>query len=174
MADERQAAAAAAAAAASFDPSALPTVPPQGQLLPPSGPVRDLDNQLVYALLSDPTQVAQGPRPAILNAASSGSVYLERQSGRFGSLKPKRRMQESAERWKQSSVSYMQQLEGVSIGEDGRGEVWVKKMYGKVLPPKSTRQAGKANSKPSDAASFHAYYLCYYTNGRPLSEKSSS
>ena len=118
---------------AGFDGSVLPTLPPQGALLP-AGPVHELPNTLVYKLLRDATQVAQGPRPAFLRSEHSGGVFIERQAGLFSNLKPKIDRPKGAERWKQSSVSYVQQLEGVSFGDDGRGEVWVKKMYGSVLP----------------------------------------
>jgi hypothetical protein len=118
---------------AGFDGSVLPTLPPQGALLP-AGPVHELPNTLVYQLLRDATQVAQGPRPAFLRPADSGGVFIEREAGLFRNLKPKMDRPKGAERWKQSSVLYVQQLEGVSFGDGGRGEVWIKKMYGSVLP----------------------------------------
>jgi hypothetical protein len=118
---------------AGFDGSILPTLSPQGALLP-AGPVHELPNTLVYQLLRDATQVAQGPRPAFLRPADSGGVFIEREAGLFRNLKPKIDRPKGAERWKQSSVSNVQQLEGVSFGDGGRGEVWVKKMYGSVLP----------------------------------------
>ena len=118
---------------AGFDTSVLPTLPPQGALLP-AGPVRELSNELVYALLRDPTQVAHGPRPAVLEAAHIGAVFMERQAGLFRNLKPITDRQKGAERWKQSDVSFVRQLKNVSFGGDGRGQVWVKKMYGSVFP----------------------------------------
>lgn len=143
----------------SFDTSSLPTVSADGQLLGP-GPVHRLDNMLIYSLLVDSKQSAHGLRPAALKASDLGAVFLERQSGLHGNLKPKRIMQGPAQQWKQSDISSMTQLKGITFGHDGKGEVWVKKMYGKVLPLKH------AKAKAELPVSYHSYYLCWYSRGR--------
>jgi hypothetical protein len=144
-----------------FDEDGLPRVSLAGQLLS-SAATDQLDKETVYGLLSDPNQTAQGPRPDLVRPTHIGAVFLERQDSAPPSQFRSRagRRPAGMEQWKTSDLSSIQQVPGVSFGADARGEVWIKKSYGKVTAP---RKKPRPNAP---TYSFNSYHLCYYRHGR--------
>jgi hypothetical protein len=162
----------AAAGAPDFDERVLPQAAIEGQLFG-SESTDLLDQKSVYEILSDPRQAAQGARPDFIQLSDIGAVFLERQDGTPQSQQSRAgRRAAGLEQWKQSDLSSIQRVPRVSFGKDRKGEVWIKKMYGKILPPRNKPRSS------APAQSYHSYYLCYYLNGRdrnaPRSEAGKS
>ena len=123
-----------------------------------------LKPEFVYELLMDKSKPCQGKRPDFINDADIGKIFLEPISG----IPPQRkdRRPPRLQQWSQGDMQWFKQVPGVSYGEDGRGEAWVKATYGQVKleaeknkkkkNKKSKMKKEKKSQKPADAAAAAA------------------
>eukprot|EP01046_Picozoa_sp_COSAG06_P027576 COSAG06_NODE_2445_length_6866_cov_9.468450_1_plen_385_part_00 len=138
-----------------------------------------LDELSVYELLSNPAQ-PDHVRPGFFTDADVGTVFVERfVQGPPATEVPKesrRARGKGLDKWKQKDVLSIKQVPHVRFGSDLRGEVWVRKMYGNVVPAAvkaektMTTGGGTAGTSQQQSSSssyvYHAYYLHYYSRGR--------
>jgi hypothetical protein len=113
-----------------------------------------LEPSVVYRLLNDKTERAEGYRPDFITDECIGRIYLERISGPPGVQRPRRR--KGLDLWNQGMELVPKRLQGVTCGDDGKGEVWLKTVYGKV-------DCGQGGGRPKP---YHMYELQYYYKGK--------
>jgi hypothetical protein len=93
---------------------------------------RSLRPEVVYDLIAD-LNPCQGRRPDFITDADVGKIYIERMQGVPGIARKDRR-QRGLQKWSQGDTLWTKQVPQVRYGPEGRGQVWVKAVYGQVLP----------------------------------------
>ena len=101
-------------------------------LLPTSFEQGALQPEVVFDLIAD-NNPCQGRRPDFITDADLGKVYVERVQGVPG-IARKNRRPPGLQKWSQGDTLWIKRVPGFRYGPHGKGEVWVKAVYGQVLP----------------------------------------
>lgn len=112
----------------------------------------------VYRLLHNEAECADGPRPDFITDECTGCIFLERTSGRPPLQRPRRR--KGVDKWKQRMELIPKIVSGVTCGDSGKGEVWVKSSYGQVERP--------GGNGTTDL--YHMHELHYFYEGKKAAE----
>jgi hypothetical protein len=91
-----------------------------------------LQPEVVYDLITDKNP-CQGRRPDFITESDVGNIYVEWVQGVPGVAKKSRRPA-GLQKWSQGDTLWIKRVPGIKYGPDGKGEVWVKAVYGQVLP----------------------------------------
>lgn len=109
--------------------------------------------EVVYDLITDKNP-CQGRRPDFITDADVGKIYFERVQGVPG-LTRKDRRQRGLQKWSQGDTLWIKQVPNIRYGPHNRGQVWVKAVYGQVLPA-GCQGGTKNNVKGAKAAAAKA------------------
>lgn len=106
--------------------------------------------EVAYALLSDTAKNCGGPRPKFLSFEDRGRLFMERSSSTRLPLVRSRRPRGS-DRWCQGAELQPRKVEGVSFGHRGRGEIWLRAVYGTINLSQSSL------GEPDEKLKYHMY-----------------
>jgi hypothetical protein len=91
-----------------------------------------LQPEVVYELITDKNP-CQGRRPDFITDADLGKIFVEYVQGVPG-IARKTRRPPGLQKWSQGDTLWIKRVPGIRYGPHGKGEVWVKAVYGQVLP----------------------------------------
>jgi hypothetical protein len=135
-----------------------------------SAAVRSYDGALpteqAFALLTDAAQPCSGRRPDFLTPEDDHKLFVERTSGTPPLHRPRRT--KGMDKWAQNSELQLRQVKGVSYGEDGRGEIWVRTIHGTIV---RVQEGGGRASRSKD--SYHLYELHFFDSGYQRGQKAN-
>lgn len=115
----------------------------------------------IYKILNSGGECPFVPRPDFITSESAGRIFVERASGRPEVQKIRRR--KGVDQWRQRMELTPKIVPGATCGKDGKGEVWVKSSYGKVI------RAGPTGGDDIGYR-YHMHQLHYFYRGRAAAE----
>jgi hypothetical protein len=114
--------------------------------------------EVAYKLLSDTKLHCGGARPSYLTADDGGRLFMERGSCKRLPL-ARRRRRKDVDKWKQGAELQLRQVDGASYDHrSGRGEVWLRTVYGTITP----NQSNPAEFTGGEKFKYYMYELHYY------------
>ena len=136
--------------------------------------------EVVYDLIADENP-CQGRRPDFITDADVGKLYVERVNGVPGQIKKDRRPK-GLQKWSQGDTLWIKPVPKIRYGPEGKGQVWVKALYGQVLPASTrpwspdrskaaalARASAAATASPAVALeptfSYHMYEVHWFNEG---------
>lgn len=121
--------------------------------LPTTFELNALRPEVVYDLITDENP-CQGRRPERITDSDVGKIYVERVNGVPGQVRKDRRPA-GLQKWSQGDTLWIKPVPKIRYGPEGKGQVWVKALYGQVLPA-STRPWSPDRSKAAALAQASA------------------